>query len=250
MALAAEAAGLDGVFCYDHLFRNGRDGTRRPAIEGTTLLGAVAAETSTIAVGTLVARATLRPPAELAAAFDTVHRISGGRLIAAIGAGDSQSLDEMVTFGYDFGTPATRLAALGAAVTASRDHGYPVWIGGRLLSLCELAATAADGWNSWGGDVAWFGRRVEAIRAAAVRPMTPSWGGLVLLGADDEEVGAKRERLGPGNDVIQGTPATVAAGLAPYLDAGAEWIIAGPLDSQNRANCELLADVRSRLRSR
>ena len=56
VAHAAEAAGLDGVFAYDHLFRRTVDGTRRPAIEMFAMLGAVAAETSRIAVGSLVAR--------------------------------------------------------------------------------------------------------------------------------------------------------------------------------------------------
>ena len=42
VARAAEDAGLDGVFVYDHLFRRARDGHRRPALEGVALLGAVA----------------------------------------------------------------------------------------------------------------------------------------------------------------------------------------------------------------
>ena len=60
VARAAEAAGLDGVFVFDHLWR-GDPPNRRPALECFALLGAVAAETSRIHVGTLVARATLRP---------------------------------------------------------------------------------------------------------------------------------------------------------------------------------------------
>src|SRR3712207_1424179 len=94
VARAAEAAGLDGVFGFDHLFRRTRDGTLRPALEGTAMLGAVAAETSRIAFGTLVARASLRPPATLVAAFDTLARIAPGRLIATVGAGDSLSREE------------------------------------------------------------------------------------------------------------------------------------------------------------
>ena len=55
VAVAAEEAGVDGVFAYDHLFRIAADGHLRPALECTTLLGAVAAETSRVALGTLVA---------------------------------------------------------------------------------------------------------------------------------------------------------------------------------------------------
>ena len=61
VAAAAEAAGVDGIFVYDHLFRIGRNGEMRPALECMALLGAVAAETSRITLGTLVVRATLRP---------------------------------------------------------------------------------------------------------------------------------------------------------------------------------------------
>ena len=103
VARAAEAAGLDGVFVYDHLWR-GDPPNRRPALECFALLGAVAAETSRVHVGTLVARATLRPPATLANAYATAQRVSGGRVIAAIGAGDSQSRAEGEAFGLGFGT--------------------------------------------------------------------------------------------------------------------------------------------------
>ena len=120
VAAAAEAAGLDGVFAYDHLFRIAADGTRRPALELFALLGAVAAETQRIALGSLVARATLRPPATLAHGFDTVARIAGpDRVLATIGAGDGQSKDENESFGLDFGDrgrPGRRAAGRGRDV--------------------------------------------------------------------------------------------------------------------------------------
>ncbi|MGZ8765878.1 MAG: LLM class flavin-dependent oxidoreductase, partial [Acidimicrobiia bacterium] len=106
VAVAAERAGVNGVFAYDHLFRVAADGRMRPALECTTLLGAVAAETSRISLGTLVARATLRAPATLAVALDTIQRVSGGRLLAAIGAGDSESRPENESYGLGFGTRA------------------------------------------------------------------------------------------------------------------------------------------------
>ena len=47
VARAAEEAGLDAVFVYDHLWR-GHPPKRRPALECFALLGAVAAETTRI----------------------------------------------------------------------------------------------------------------------------------------------------------------------------------------------------------
>ena len=155
VATAAEASGLDGVFAYDHLFRRAPDGTLRPALELLALMGAVAAETSRIAIGSLVARATLRPPAVLAQGLDTVARIAGReRVLATIGSGDEESRDEMERFGLHYGTVSDRVQALRNTVEKVRDRGYPVWVGGHDPAVRECAAAHADGWNRWGGSVA------------------------------------------------------------------------------------------------
>ncbi|MEX1008231.1 MAG: LLM class flavin-dependent oxidoreductase [Acidimicrobiia bacterium] len=253
VAAAAEAAGLDGVFAYDHLFRRAADGTRRPALELLTLMGAVAAETDRIAIGSLVARATLRPPAVLAHGFDTVARIAGPeRVIAAIGAGDEESREENESFGLEFGTVQERVAALRDAVDATRDHGYPVWVGGRDPAVRELAAAHADGWNRWGAGsvperearIARFRAQAADLRIAAVRtPFAISWGGLVVLGADERDADAKSERLTVGPQVIVGGPERVADSLRDYVDAGADWVIIGPVDSSNPENARMLGEL-------
>lgn len=241
VARAAEDAGLDGVFAYDHLWR-GAGEHRRPALECFALLGAVAAETRTIAIGSLVARATLRPPAVLASCFDTVQRVSGGRLIAAIGAGDSESRAENEAFGLPFGTLPARLAALHDAVRAARDRGYPVWVGGRSRHVLAQVADA-DGWNAWGIDPGEFAREAAAVRAVA--PQTEcTWGGLVLTGADDREIAAKAAVRRVGRHVVVGPPAHLADRLRAYADAGAAWAILGALDSSDPANASRLGEVR------
>jgi alkanesulfonate monooxygenase SsuD/methylene tetrahydromethanopterin reductase-like flavin-dependent oxidoreductase (luciferase family) len=225
VAHAAEDAGLDAVFVFDHLWR-GHPPNRRPALEGLTLLGAVAAETTRVQVGTLVARATLRPPATLANAFMSAQRISDGRLIAAIGAGDSQSRAENEAFGLPFGTMAERIGALHDAVRACADHGYPVWIGGRVAQVREIVAIA-DGWNAWDATVDRFEKQVALVREVAP-DATITWGGLAR--PKDEGVGGLVDRL------------------RPYVSIGAEWLIIGPVDSSNAANASLLAEVRNLLR--
>jgi alkanesulfonate monooxygenase SsuD/methylene tetrahydromethanopterin reductase-like flavin-dependent oxidoreductase (luciferase family) len=245
VAAAAEQAGLDAVFAYDHLFRRTRDGTRRPALELLAMMGAIAAETSRVVVGSLVARATLRPPATLASGLDTVARIAGpNRTVATIGAGDAESREEMESFGYEFGDTDTRVAALRNAVVATRDRGYPVWVGGGDRLVREVASTQADGWNHWGGSPARFAVQAGAVRAAAARaPFTVSWGGLVVMGATEREAHAKRERLGPGPDVIVGGPEAVADALRAFADAGADWLIAGPVDSSDPDNAAILGEL-------
>ncbi len=224
VARAAEAAELDGVFVYDHLWR-GDPPNRRPALECFALLGAVAAETERVHVGTLVARATLRPPATLANSFATAQRVSGGRLIAAIGAGDSLSRAEGEAFGLAFGSMVDRVNALHEAVRAAAGGDFPVWVGGRAAQVREIVAIA-DGWNSWGTEPERF-----AQQAALVREISPhatlTWGGL----ARPLEEGA----------------AALANRLRPYVGAGAAWIILGPVDASDPANAAVLGEVRARM---
>jgi alkanesulfonate monooxygenase SsuD/methylene tetrahydromethanopterin reductase-like flavin-dependent oxidoreductase (luciferase family) len=251
VARAAEEHGLDGVFAYDHLFRRTAAGERRPAIEMFTLMGAVASATTRIAVGSLVARATLRPPAVLANGFDTLARILGNeRLLVALGAGDAQSQEENETFGLAFGTAADRVAALRDSIDATRDRGYPVWVGGTDPAVREVAAAHADGWNKWGPGVERFREQGANLAVAAARsPFTVSWGGLVVLGDDDDAAAAKAERLGAGEQVIVGGPDVVAAALRTYADAGAEWLMIGPIDSSDPDNARILGrEVLPRLR--
>jgi alkanesulfonate monooxygenase SsuD/methylene tetrahydromethanopterin reductase-like flavin-dependent oxidoreductase (luciferase family) len=244
VAQAAEGSGLDGVFAYDHLFRRDAKGARRSAIEMFALMGAVAAETTHVVVGSLVARATLRPPAVLANGFDTLARILGPeRLLVAIGAGDVQSEEENETFGLEFGTVADRVAALRAAVDAARDRGYPVWVGGSAPAVREVAAAHADGWNRWGAGPYLLHEQAANLRASAARsPFTVSWGGLVVLADEDDEAAAKARRLGAGEHVIVGGPDRVARALRAYVDAGAEWLVMGPIDSSDPDNARILGE--------
>lgn len=245
---AAEAAGLDGVFGYDHLFRVAADGTRRPALESTALLGAVAAASTRVHVGILVTRASLRPAAVTGLTLATANRISGGRVIGAIGAGDEESERENEQFGLAFGTIEDRLAELRGAVRASRDQGFALWVGGVHRDVRALAAAEADGWNRWGGTVERFAEQAAEVHAAAVRaPFVCSWGGLVVLGTDDDDARAKAVRLGARDGTVVGGATTVADAFARYVDAGAGWVIAGPIDSRDPANAAILADVKARL---
>jgi alkanesulfonate monooxygenase SsuD/methylene tetrahydromethanopterin reductase-like flavin-dependent oxidoreductase (luciferase family) len=233
VARRSEAAGLDAVFAFDHLFRSAPSGLR-PAIEG------FAAETERISLGPLVARATLRPPATLAHIFDTVQRVSGGRLIAAIGAGDHESRAENESFGLDFGSMAERIAALDDAVAASMGHGYPVWVGGTSPAVRAIAARA-NGWNRWGGNPERFAAEVAEVGAAASGPCVISWGGLVVLGETEADANRKRERLDPPANAIVGGPEQVADRLREYIAAGAHWIIVGPVDSTDLDNPAIMS---------
>jgi len=249
VARAADSAGLDGIFAFDHLFRLPRSGDAepRPALELLTTLGAVAAETSRVTVGSLVARASLRPAASLVSGLDTLARIAPGRLVAGVGAGDEESDPEDHAFGTEV---PDRLACLTETVARAVGRGYPVWVGGLSPAVRRLAAARADGWNGWGGDVAAFARRVNAVRdevqAAGRDPgaFACSWGGLAAVGSGEQEAAAKRARLGGDREgLVTGGPERVAEMLAAYAAAGATWVILAPLDSANPDNAALLGEA-------
>ena len=90
VARRAEELGYDGVFVPDHL----GSGAGPLPLEAFATLAAVAATTPRVRVGTLVARATLRPVAVLARMVAAVDAMSHGRLVLGIGAGDAWSAGE------------------------------------------------------------------------------------------------------------------------------------------------------------
>ena len=99
LADAAERLGFEGLFRSDHYFSaTGVSG--RGSTDAWTLIGALAARTSTIRLGTLVSPVTFREPAVLAKAATTVDEISGGRVEIGIGAGWWE--EEHTQFGFPF----------------------------------------------------------------------------------------------------------------------------------------------------
>ncbi len=245
VARTADRSGVDAVFAFDHLFRSA-PGRRRPALECTALLGAVASATERVAVGSLVARSTLRPPAVLAHALDTVLRISGpGRLLVGVGSGDEQSREENESFGLGFGTEDERLESLRAAVDALAGRGYPVWVGGRARHAA-LVCGRADGWNRWGVTPERYAVERDEVLAnhpVAAPGLTLSWGGLVVTAATEAEAEAKAARLEPGPRVLVGGPERLAEALARYAEAGASWAMLGPIDSSDPANAEVIGEL-------
>lgn len=247
VARAAEDAGLDGVFVFDHLFRQGPS-ARRSALDCFTLLGAVASETVRVSLGPLVARVTLRYPAVLAGALDTLQRVGSGRLIAALGTGDRQNERENEEFGLRRGTVSDRVEALVVALRATSGRGYPVWVGGRAATLRE-AITAADGWNRWGGTPREAADDIAMIRHLAPCRAVFTWGGLAVLSTTDDDAAEKAERLSAPPGTIVGGPGGVAASLRAYAEVGIEWVIVAPVDSSSTENPALLGEVVEHLRS-
>ncbi len=86
VATAAEALGYSAFFRSDHYVAMSGDGLPGPTDSWVTL-GALARETGSIRLGTMVTSATFRHPGPLAVSVAQVDDMSGGRVDLGIGAG-------------------------------------------------------------------------------------------------------------------------------------------------------------------
>lgn len=173
-AARAEAAGLDGVFVFDHLWPLGQPTT--PALHGITLAGALLASTERITVGTLVARVGLLPNAVLANQFATLSRIGGHRLVAGVGVGDRLSRPENLGVGVPFRPVEERLSSLVDVCRRLRARAITTWVGGNSPTMRAVARDEADALNLWGVDAAVVGE--AGVAAGAV-----TWAGQAQVGA-------------------------------------------------------------------
>ncbi|HEY6472659.1 MAG TPA: hypothetical protein VIY26_07190 [Acidimicrobiales bacterium] len=177
-AAAAEAvkAGVDGLFCYDHIWPLGQP--ERPAIAPFPVLGALAARLAPRPdgngpfLGTLVARIGLAPLPVLAAQFTALDRLAPGRVIAGLGTGDKMSEQENVAYGIPYPPAAERRAEM---VTLGRQlvtAGITVWMAGGAAGRIEEARAAGAALNLWDTDP-----RVVAERSAASEGTEITWAG-------------------------------------------------------------------------
>ena len=183
MARLGEQVGFDSVWVGDHLlYRDEVNGARGPW-EAWTMLAAIAAATSRIAIGPLVACTSFHNPAMLAKMAGTVDEISGGRLILGLGAGWNET--EYRAYGFPFDRRVARFAEAftiirtllregkidfaGEFYTARdcelvprpRPGGPPLMVGSIGERMLALTVPYVDSWNAW---YAWTGNRPDGVK--------------------------------------------------------------------------------------
>jgi F420-dependent oxidoreductase-like protein len=255
-AKAAESAGFSLVTVMDHLYQiRGVGEETEPMLEGWSTLNALARETTTVRLGTLVSGVTYRNPALLAKMATTLDVISGGRAIFGLGAAWNDV--EHAGYGYDFPGVGERMDRLDEALSIARalftedratfigrhyriddavNVPKPIQPGGPRIMVggggeqrtLRIAAKHADMTH-------WFPLGFEALKhknevlegwcesigrdpSTIERTMaTP-----VIVAADEAGANALRDRLPPERRALiaGGTPEQAAEGLRPYLDAG------------------------------
>ena len=115
MARTAESHGFGAFFRSDHLLRIKEGPGQAGPTDSWVTLGALARETSTIRLGTLVTSATFRLPGPLAVAIAQVDAMSGGRVEVGLGTGWFEA--EHIAFGIPFPPFAERFDRLEEQLT-------------------------------------------------------------------------------------------------------------------------------------
>jgi F420-dependent oxidoreductase-like protein len=119
LATAAEDAGFDQVTVMDHFYQIQTVGPEtEPMLEAWTTLGALAARTRRVRLGTLVTGVTYRNPALLAKMATTLDVVSAGRAVLGIGAAWNE--DEHRGYGFAFPPVGERMDRLEEALRIAK----------------------------------------------------------------------------------------------------------------------------------
>ena len=252
---AAEAAGFDLITVMDHFYQIGPVGAEdEPMLEAYTTLGAIAARTSRVRLGTMVTGVTYRNPAMLAKTVTTLDVISGGRALLGIGAAWNDS--EHRGYGFEFPPIGERMDRLDEALAICRlmfteprpsfagtyyrinealNVPRPIQAGGPKILIggggerrtLRLVARYAD-MSNWFGPLDELRHKTEVLeRHCEAEGRDPStilrtaMAPFVLV-RSDREAAAALEQIAPARRALMSalTPEQAADALQPYIDAG------------------------------
>ncbi len=263
LALAAERAGVDSLWLCDHLLSRFPGQEEQGIWEVFTVLSALAAVTTRITLGTIVACTSFRPPALVAKMADTIDEISQGRFILGLGAGWHQP--EYAAFGYPFDHLASHFdEAIQIIIPLLREgkvdfqgkyyqvencvlrprgpsHAGPqILIAGRRPRMLRLTAQYADSWNTaWHVDTAVVKERYEEFKNVCVevgRSTIPQ-----LTVGTEVRLSSAGEQPTEGK-AITGSPEKIAHQLRRFADEDTAHLIVA-LDQLSIENIEQFGEI-------
>jgi alkanesulfonate monooxygenase SsuD/methylene tetrahydromethanopterin reductase-like flavin-dependent oxidoreductase (luciferase family) len=278
MAVAAEDIGFDSIWLGDHLLYRRPDGNVGPW-EAWTSLAALAAVTSRVEIGPLVAATSFHSPAMLAKMAATVDEISGGRLILGLGAGWNEP--DYTAFGFPYDQRAGRFEEAFTIIRTllregtidfegrfytARDaellprgaperhpNGPPLMIGSIGRRILRAGAPHMDAWNAW---YSWFGNSPDGLATvfepldAALADAGRDPSGVIRTVAVLVQFGGgqgRRATIGDAPPPQDGTdPAAMARTLRRYAEAGIAHVQL-VLDPITRDSIEQCAPILERL---
>lgn len=252
MARQVEDVGYDAIWVGDHLLYRwpGVPEARGPW-EAWTMLAGIAAVTSRISIGPLVASTSFHAPAMLAKQAASVDEISGGRLVLGLGAGWNET--EYRAFGFPYDHRISRFEEAFTIIRtllregaidfdgtfyqvrdcellppSTRPGGPPLLLGSSGERMLRIAAPHIASWNAWYNAT---GNRPEGV--APMRELVDA--AAIAAGRDPADIarsvavlvqlegGAGRFQGGYTTDPIvplSGRPEAIAEELRAYARAG------------------------------
>jgi alkanesulfonate monooxygenase SsuD/methylene tetrahydromethanopterin reductase-like flavin-dependent oxidoreductase (luciferase family) len=260
LARAAEECGFDSLWVGDHLIYRGDERGERGPWDCWTTLAWLAGITERLTLGPLVACTAFHAPGILARQAAAVHELSGGRLVAALGAGWNE--EEFRTFGLPFDHRVSRFEEAftiirqllrGERVTfEGRYHAVhdavllppssvpKLMVGANAPRMLAITLPHVDAWNTWfthyGNTADGFAEHNASVSAAAERagrdPAAIERSACVLV---EVERGAGERR----RDVAPVPADALGAHLRALSEAGADEAIL-VLDPITEASIRLL----------
>ncbi len=284
LARWVDAEGWFGIWVADHYMPN--TGTTEaplgPTHECWSMLPAIAASTSNVRIGPLVAPTSVHHPALLANRAATIDHLSEGRMVLGLGAG--WQINEHHAYGLDLEPPGPRVDRFGEAIqivrslldeerTSFEGHVYtvtdapmepkpvqsrlPILVGSSGRRMLRILARHADEWNAWGAPSVVADRKAALAAACADVGRDPdtmhtSAQALVFVTDDDQ---ARQSALdGPmGDRTIAGSTDEIVDQLGRYAELGFDEFIVPDfnlgrsLDQRRDALARLRADVIAQL---
>lgn len=133
LAVSAEQAGWEGFFLWDHI---GGDGDA-PTMDPWICLAAIASQTRSLRLGTMITPLSRRRPWKVAREIVTLDHLSHGQAVLGVGLGDLVNKD-FKAFG-EVGGPRTRAKMLDESleIIAGLQSGEPFHYSGKHYHISE-----------------------------------------------------------------------------------------------------------------